>query len=105
MRPNNAKKSMGKIDKSGRGVLLQSLTSISRLYFLNLLSRIGLNHHILRRAHGQLNYCNVVFPKRFELRPSFDSISVTFQRATDGTGAERVAIWLTPDEFKRLQAG
>jgi hypothetical protein len=45
---------------------------------------------------GQLNYCNVVFPARFELRPSFNTISVTFQGATDGTGAEPVAIRLTP---------
>jgi hypothetical protein len=105
MRPNNAKKSMGKIDKSGRGGLLQSLTSISRLYFLNLLSRIGLNHTSFVVPHGPLNYCNVVFPKRFELRPSFVTLSVTFQRATDGTGAERVAIRLTPGESKRLQAG
>ena len=93
---------MGKIDKSGRRVLLESLTSISRLYLLNLLSRIGLKHTSFVVPHGPLNYCHVVFPKRFKLRPSFVTLSVTFQRVTDGTGAERVAIRLNPCKFEYL---
>ena len=58
----------------------------------------------LSHAHRIISQSRVARTRR-GLYANFGNIRVVFLAASDGAGAERMAIRLSPCEFKRLKAG